>query len=186
MMVGKMIFLFQESILRFHVKLPGCIQIIKQLKIMDHQRCKDFEQYQLIGGFNPSQKYHSNWIISPGIGVYENLENHHLETKWKTLQTHWTPTNWNEYHPDDWRLEWFLAYFKNNIYHPSTSGPSWTINIATRIPSKNLVQKAFKTMTKRVTCWKRSLFLSETWWLVDGWNPANQLRLVAYPTIYRV
>ena len=51
--------------------------------------------------FNPSQKYNSHWIISNGIGVYEHLENHHLETQWKTLQIHWTPTNWNKYHMID-------------------------------------------------------------------------------------
>ena len=72
-----------------------------------------------------------------------------------------------------WLTTWMIpSLLKNNIHHPSTSGPSWTINIATGKPSKNLknlVQKAFKTMTKRVTCWKRSLFLSETWWLVDWW-----------------
>ena len=33
----------------------------------------------LVGGFNPFEKYESNWIISPRIGVkIKDIWNHHL------------------------------------------------------------------------------------------------------------
>ena len=41
-------------------------------------------QPKLVGGFNPFEKYSSNWIISPRIGVnIKNVWNHHLENNIK-------------------------------------------------------------------------------------------------------
>ena len=44
-----------------------------------------------VGGFNPSEKYLSKWIISPGFGVENKkyLSCHHLE---KELIHHWKLT----------------------------------------------------------------------------------------------
>ena len=36
----------------------------------------------LVGGFNPSEKYQSNWIISPGSGENKNIRNHQLVLVW--------------------------------------------------------------------------------------------------------
>ena len=33
--------------------------------------------FYLVGGFNPFEKYWSNWIISPGRGENKNVWNHH-------------------------------------------------------------------------------------------------------------
>ena len=44
---------------------------------------KNRTKQNLVGGFNPSEKYQSNWIISPRIGVkIKSIWNHHLEIRW--------------------------------------------------------------------------------------------------------
>ena len=32
--------------------------------------------HNLVGGFNPSQKYESNWIMSPSRGKSKHIRNH--------------------------------------------------------------------------------------------------------------
>ena len=100
-MVWKMIFLFQGCILRFHVKLQGCIwNQPKECTILRKNHLffrgltvtnfmgRIFQnmgviwvlgRYSLeilVGGWsNPYEKYWSNWIISPGEN--KNDWNHH-------------------------------------------------------------------------------------------------------------
>ena len=55
-----------------------------------HQLPCDFEDSEilsklLVGGFNPSEKYESNWVIFPKIGV---------KTKYTLPKTNMSPENW--------------------------------------------------------------------------------------------
>ena len=73
----------------FHVNLPGCawmqtkqswrnirnirnitIRTIELVSFVINPRYPPHPMiYNVFGGFNPSEKYESNWIISPGFGV---------------------------------------------------------------------------------------------------------------------
>ena len=39
----------------------------------------------LVGGFNPTEKHQSNWILSPGRSENKNIWNHHLDLDAKFL-----------------------------------------------------------------------------------------------------
>ena len=65
-------------------KLSKCSVIIR--RSLDSQLWRNWENKgrpNLVVGFNPSEKYSSYWIISPGMGENEKyLTCHHLETRW--------------------------------------------------------------------------------------------------------
>jgi len=51
------------------------------MDILDiYLKFREVENVDLVGGFNPSEKYSSNWISSPNRGENKRyLKNHHLE-----------------------------------------------------------------------------------------------------------
>ena len=68
-----------------------------------------------------------------------------------------------------------------NWYSRSMTAGGWSWVICTETTTSS----RWKVFEGKKFCWKNF------WWnrmddTVDGWNPANQLRLVAYPIIYRV
>ena len=60
-------FSFREGTIRWNVLALFSKDIPNKLKVLE-----------LVGGFNPFEKYESNWIISPGRDEKKCIWNHHL------------------------------------------------------------------------------------------------------------
>ena len=61
------IHLLTGMILQVYTILQWIRHGIQEKKVASSYRVK------LVGGFNPFEKYSSNWIISPGRGEYKNI-----------------------------------------------------------------------------------------------------------------
>ena len=47
--------------------------ILQWIRIQEKKNVASSYRVKLVGGFNPFEKYSSNWTISPGRGEYKNI-----------------------------------------------------------------------------------------------------------------
>ena len=66
-------YIFQPSIFSGYVSFRQCTYFQPSIQIFRTPKCQRYSPdrilYVLVGGFNPLEKYLSNWIISPGFRV---------------------------------------------------------------------------------------------------------------------